>query len=176
MKASNKNRLVKSSIAALLTAFICISAQLSILTPAGVPFTLQTLAVAVCGYLLGFKWGVASVITYILLGAVGIPVFSGFSGGVQHILSTSGGFTIGFILLNLACGFTADKSKKQKAIFGIIGLLLCHICGIIQLSFVSGIPLTEAFVVGSLPFLLKDLICVVLSIYFVDKLKPKIKL
>jgi len=176
MKTSNKLNLIKSSISALFTAVICITAQLSILTPAGVPLTLQTLVIAVCGYFLGLKWGTASVITYILLGAVGIPVFSGLRGGFQHIVSASGGFIIGFILLSLACGFSACKPKRQQILYGTIGLILCHLCGIIQLKLVSGISLMQAFLTGSLPFILKDLICVVLGIYFAEKLKNKIKI
>ncbi|MDY5627951.1 MAG: biotin transporter BioY, partial [Clostridia bacterium] len=69
----------------LFAAILCVCAQISIPTPFGIPFTLQTFAVALCGYILGAKKGALTVLVYILLGTVGLPVFSGFGAGFSKI-------------------------------------------------------------------------------------------
>ena len=84
---------------AIGAALIAVCAWISI--PADVPFTLQTFAIfAVCG-LLGGKRGTVSVLVYLLLGAVGAPVFAGFRGGFAALIGTTGGYLVGFILLAL---------------------------------------------------------------------------
>ena len=87
MSETKKTRTQKMILAALFTAVIAVLSQTAIPTPFDVPLTLQTFAVALCGYTLGIKWGVASVAAYILLGAVGVPVFSGFKGGAQVLFN-----------------------------------------------------------------------------------------
>ena len=79
----------------LFTAVLVICSWLSI--PATVPFTLQTLAIFLSAGLLGTRKSVAVVIVYLLLGAAGVPVFSGFRGGIGAILGPTGGYMIGFI-------------------------------------------------------------------------------
>lgn len=163
-----KPDIIKMAFAALFTAIIAIVSQIAVLTPIGVPFTFQTLAVALCGYVLGVKWGLASVTTYIMLGAVGTPVFSGFKGGIQVLFDVTGGFILGFLLLAGACGFAKGRNKAfGKIFFGILGLLLCHLWGVIQLSFVSKIGISEAFITASLPYIIKDLLSV-LGAYFIS--------
>ena len=85
---------------ALFAALIAVCAWVTI--PGSVPFTLQTMGVFLAVGLLGGKRGTAAVLVYILLGAVGMPVFSGFSGGVGRLLGTTGGYIIGFLVAALA--------------------------------------------------------------------------
>ena len=92
-----KKRILNITFAALFTAITAALSQAAIPTPFGVPLTLQTFAVALCGYVLGIKWGLASIITYILLGVFGVPVFSGFKGGAQVLFGATGGFIFGFL-------------------------------------------------------------------------------
>lgn len=88
---------------AIGAALIAVCAWISI--PADVPFTLQTFAIfTVCG-LLGGKRGTVSVLVYLLLGAVGAPVFAGFRGGFASLLGTTGGYLVGFVLLTLIITF-----------------------------------------------------------------------
>lgn len=90
---------------AIGAALIAVCAWISI--PADVPFTLQTFAIfAVCG-LLGGRRGTVSVLVYLLLGAVGAPVFAGFRGGFASLLGTTGGYLVGFVLLALIIGLRA---------------------------------------------------------------------
>ena len=73
-------------ICALFAAMTAILAQISIPFPGGVPLTLQLLSISLCGVLLGSKRGFMSILVYIILGAIGLPVFAGFSGGFQYIV------------------------------------------------------------------------------------------
>lgn len=156
-----RNKPANIATAALFTAVIAVVSQIYIPTPLGIPVTLQTLSVALCGYLLGIKWAAASVLTYILAGAVGLPVFSGFQGGIQHIAGATGGFITGFLILVFFCSALPDKYNRYLKIFmGITGLLLCHTAGVFQFAFVTGTGIPEAIAAVSLPFLLKDIFSV----------------
>lgn len=161
---SGKRETANIVFSALFTAVIAIISQLYIVTPMGIPITLQTFAVSLCGYFLGAKWGAASILVYIAAGGMGLPVFSGFQGGLQHILSPTGGFIIGFIFLVVFCGALSKSKTKYLRIFGgISGIIVCHIAGTLQFALVTGTPLAAAFVAASLPFLLKDIICVIIA-------------
>ena len=87
---------------ALMAVIITICSWISI--PGPVPFTLQTFAVFTALLLLGTRDGLISIVVYLLLGAVGVPVFSGFSGGIGHLLGPTGGYLIGFIVMGFVFG------------------------------------------------------------------------
>lgn len=148
--------------ASLFSAIISVISQIYIMTPFGIPITLQIFAVSLCGFFLGAKWGIASVLTYISAGILGLPVFSGFRGGIQHILSPTGGFITGFIFLVFLCGI-ARKNKFISVISGIWGVLTCHLIGIIQFAFTTNTGFIPSFITASLPFLIKDIISVVVA-------------
>lgn len=158
---------------ALFTAVICVFSQIAIPTPI-IPVTLQIFAVCLCGYLLGVKFSLLSVLCYILLGAVGLPVFYGFQGGAQHLFSFTGGFIFGFLPLALCCGvFTKSKSEILKISFGILGVLICHLIGVLQFCLVSSNGFFESFLVASLPYLLKDIPLCVIAYYVVKFISRK---
>lgn len=171
-----KPNLKKTAVSALFCAVICIISQISVMTPFGIPLTLQTFAISLCGYTLGAYYGTASVLTYIILGAAGLPVFSAFQGGAQMLFGPTGGFIWGFILLSLFCGFSANIPKTLlKILFASLGLVLCHLTGVLQFKFVSGNTFITAFLLSSLPYLLKDIISLVLAFYIAKQLKKKAK-
>ena len=85
--------IVYCGIFATITAIL---AQISIPLPGGVPLTLQTFAVSLAGILLGSKKGFISILVYVLMGAIGLPVFSGFSAGIGAIVGPTGGFILSF--------------------------------------------------------------------------------
>ena len=177
MKTTFKNKLQKIAVSAIFTCTICVMSQLSVLTPSGIPLSLQVLAIATCGYTLGAKWGTSAVLTYIILGTVGLPVFTGFRGGPQILFETSGGFIFGFLVLSLFCGLFSKSHLTLKLLGGILGVALCHLWGIIQLALISGISFKTAFLVGSLPFILKDLLCIVAAIFiskYINRILDKI--
>lgn len=115
---------------AIGAALIAVCAWISI--PADVPFTLQTFAIfAVCG-LLGGRRGTVSVLVYLLLGAVGAPVFAGFRGGFASLLGTTGGYLVGFVLLALIIAFAQARWGQGQWVFvlsAVVGLLVCYAFG-----------------------------------------------
>ncbi len=141
----------------VFVAVIAALSQFSIPTPTGVPLTLQTLAVALAGYVLGPQMGLGAVAAYLLLGAVGVPVFAGFGSGVGVLFGVPGGFLWGFLpmafLLGLSMGF---PNGMRRAALGALGLGLCHVCGILQYMAVTKTGFLPAFAVMSAPYLPKD--------------------
>lgn len=157
------------AVTALFSAIIGILSQLIIPTPFGIPVTFQTFTIALTGYYLGTLKGCLSVIVYIALGTVGIPVFSGFRGGLGAVLDITGGFIIGFIPLVILCGIKTDK-RLFRILFGFAGVILCHISGVLWFSVYSG-DLLNSFFSVSLPFLLKDFISTAAAVFVSDKIK-----
>lgn len=148
---------------ALLTAVTSVLSIMQIPTPWGVPFTLQTAAMALSGYVLGAKYGTVSTILYVLLGTIGVPVFAGMSAGPGVLFGATGGYIFGFIFLTFLCGIGRSHMKKGVAgivwlvVFSALGLAACHILGIIQLKFVAKMTWANAALVGSVPYLAKDI-------------------
>lgn len=143
---------------ALFAALICVAAPFSIqIGP--IPITLATFAVYLAGALLGGKRAVIAVAVYILLGTVGLPVFSGFRGGFQTLLGPTGGYIIGYIPLAFITGVFAEmKSKRHWTI--IIGMLLgtaaLYAFGTAWYMIQSGVGLGEALLLCAVPFLPGD--------------------
>ena len=163
MRADNsieKNRLHTMVRIALLTAVTAVLAQLSVPLPFGIPLTLQTFAVALCGYVLGKRDGTVSVLIYILLGLIGAPVFAGFSGGLHKIVGLTGGFITGFLPFAFLTGLGKDKKTVIAFLCGTVGVLVCHFCGVLQYAVLSGISLEKSFFTVSSAFLLKDIVSV----------------
>lgn len=148
----------------VFAAILAVLSQISIPLPIGIPVTLQTFAIALCGYFLGWKKGVAAVLVYILLGAVGIPVFANFSGGFACIVGITGGFIYGFLFMAALCGLPL-KYKALKIVSGCVGLLLCHLCGVLQYSLIAGGDFISSFLLVSAPFLIKDIASVVVAFF-----------
>lgn len=154
-----QNRIRKMSFAALFAGLIAIVSQIYL--PFAVPITFQIFIVSLCGFILGAKWGTASVLVYIILGAIGLPVFSGFKGGFGVLFEATGGFIIGFIPLVFLCGITQNINRKTVAmILSMIGLLICHLWGVIQFSVISNADFVISLLTVSLPYFIKDVILV----------------
>lgn len=149
----------------LLSAILCVLSILEIPMPTGVPITLQTFAVALCGYVMGWKTGAFSAALYVLLGAIGVPVFSGMSGGAGFLIGPTGGFLFGFPVLAALCGLGIEKYGRQfkgrAFLCGLAGLFLCHLAGVLQFSVVTGTGFTQSFFLASAPYLVKDGLCLV---------------
>lgn len=170
MTNNTKSYIRDITLIALFVAVICILAQISIPISL-IPITFQSFAIALCGYILGAKKSLVATIVYLLLGAIGAPVFASFRGGFHILLSYTGGFLWGFIPYALLCGIS--KNKRLAIPFGILGVLVCHIIGTIQYSLVSNSNIWQGFIVASLPFIFKDIILVIIA-YFIAKRINKI--
>lgn len=151
----------------MFTAVLAVLSILTIPMPSGVPVTLQTFAMALCGYVLGAKKGTLSTVLYVVIGAIGVPVYAGMSGGVGALFGYTGGFIFGFIFMTLLCGLGLSvKNKVLQVVFGLLGLMVCHLFGVIWFSVVAASTFVNSFLVVSVPYLLKDVISVVAA-YFV---------
>ena len=113
------------TLASLFAALLAVCAWVCI--PLGdMVLTLQTFGVALCLLLLGGKWGCVSIAIYLLIGAVGLPVFSGFRGGFGALLGVTGGFLWGFLAMGLVY-WVLSRVGKVPAL--VAGLLVCYGCG-----------------------------------------------
>ncbi len=144
----------------VMAAVLAVLSQIAIPLPA-MPLTLQTFGVALCGCLLGWRSGALAVAVYILLGAVGVPVFTGFSGGVSVLVGTTGGFIWGFLPMAALCGVGRDvRCRPLRLLPGLLGLLLCHLLGAAQYALVAHTDFLPAVLLVSVPFLVKDILSV----------------
>jgi biotin transport system substrate-specific component len=157
------------SLIAIFSVLIAICSWISI--PLVVPFTLQTFAIFLTLGLIGGKRGMLSIITYILLGLIGIPVFSGFK-ATAALVGPTGGYIVGFIFtgLSIYLGELISRNKSRLVqiisyvIFAIIGLLLCYTLGTIWYYYVYNSDTTKASISFYqalkwcvIPFILPDL-------------------
>ena len=97
----SKNPIRRTVMTGVMAALLAVMSQISIPLPVGVPITLQTFAVALCGYLIGPALGTLAVVVYLALAAVGVPVLAGFSGGVGAFMGMTGGFLWGLSLIHI---------------------------------------------------------------------------
>ncbi len=153
-------------LTALMTAVLAVLSQISIPTPFGVPLTLQTFAVALLAYILGWNYGLFSVGLYLIIGAIGVPVFANFKAGLTALIGPTGGFLIGFLLMALCLGLTRRFNHPLLILLlSVAGLALCHLFGAVWFSFVTALPLLDGFLLSSAPYLIKDILSVILAFF-----------
>lgn len=167
------------SLIALFSAIIVICSLITI--PSAIPFTLQTFAIFLCLNILGAKKGIISILIYIFLGAIGLPVFSGFNGGIGALFNVTGGYIIGFIFSALTYWLiTSMFNKKPRKIINLIasfmGLIVCYIFGTLWyiLLFIKNgdtISFTGALTICVLPFIIPDVLKILLSVTISEKIK-----
>ena len=161
---------------ALFTALIAVLAQISIPLPGGVPLTLQTLAVPLAGIVLGPRRGTFSTLLYVLLGAIGIPVFANFTGGIGIVLGVTGGFIISFPVMALFAGFASTKGVKNPALWMwlILGALVNYAVGTVWCMFAAGLDLAGALAACVIPFLPGDVLKMVVVAILAPRLESSV--
>lgn len=162
MKLSTKELILCS----LFAAIIAILAQISIPLPfTTVPLTMLIFAVAVTGLILGSKLGAISVLIYLLLGGIGIPVFAQFSGGVGILFGPTGGYLLGLPLMVYIIGFAKEKSSSPVIIFLslIIGLISVYITGTLMFASITGNTIYQSILYCVAPFVFVDLLKLALA-------------
>ena len=152
---------------ALMTAVTCILGPLAI--PIGpVPVSLTPLAVFLSVYILGTKRGTIAYLLYLLIGAVGVPVFSGFTGGIGKLAGPTGGYLVGCILMALIGGWFIFRFYDKVAVqfLGmLLGLVVCYAFGTVWLSYSAGMPFGAALAAGVYPFIPFDLVKIAVAIF-----------
>ena len=163
---------------AVMTVVLCICAWITV--PFTVPFTMQTFGVFAALLLLGGRDGTAAIGLYLFLGIVGLPVFSGFSGGVDRLFGPTGGYLIGFLFTGLAHMLAEPLIGKQKypARIALLGAeyTLCYLVGTLWFMVVYGyrgepIGFFAALGLCVLPYVLPDLVKIILAELIARRIK-----
>lgn len=152
--------------------------------PAAVPFTMQTFGVFLSVGLLGGKRGTAAVLVYLLLGAVGLPVFSGFTGGIGHMLGATGGYIIGFLFSALVMWLIErlhGRGIKSLVISMAAGLLTCYAFGTAWFMAVyarstGSIGVMTALAWCVLPYVIPDAAKIMLAAAMTRRIRPAVGL
>ena len=166
---------------AIGAALIAICSWINI--PTAVPFTLQTFAVFFVLLLLGGERGTIATIVYVLLGAVGVPVFAGFSGGIGILFGSTGGYIIGFLFVGLIYILFTRFFKRNivmKVVSLILGLAVCYAFGTAWFMHVYMRTSGEVGLITVLgwcvfPFIIPDLIKLALAVVIAKRIEPVIK-
>ncbi|MFI3172517.1 MAG: biotin transporter BioY [Eubacteriales bacterium] len=153
---------------ALITAITCIVAPFSIPIPISpVPISLTNLVLYISPYILGCKKSTISYIVYLLLGAVGLPIFSSFSGGLGKLIGPTGGYLLGFIFLVLITGLVVEHFPTNIFIIVmgmIVGTFICYIFGTYWLALQLEMTFVAALAVGVTPYLIGDSVKILIAI------------
>lgn len=180
---------------AMMTAFTAICAVISVPLPfSPVPVSLATLAVLICGGLIGPKYGSLSQLVYLLLGAIGVPIFHNFTGGMGILLGPTGGFLFGYIFMAFVFGLlteivlkskrtgfvksspTAATSQIKLTVFiflaAVIATITCYIPGLLWFMVVTGNGIGAAASMAVLPFIPVDLFKCIVAALLVRRLRP----
>ena len=178
----SKSKAADMAYIALFAVLIAICSWISI--PAMVPFTLQTFGVFLAVGVLGGKRGTLSVVTYLLLGAVGVPVFTGFSGGIGHIFGGTGGYIVGFLLSALVLWGMEHFLGRKKWVLVLsmlLGLLACYVFGTfwfmrIFTNNAGDIGLWTALVWCVFPYIVPDILKILLALTVCKKIARVIRI
>ncbi len=156
--SNTKLSVYQMAAAALMTAVLCVLGPLSI--PIGpVPISLTNFVIYITLYLLGTKLGTLSYCIYLLLGTAGLPIFSGYSGGLAKLAGPTGGYLVGFIAMAVIAGIFIQKNhgKTVMSVLGmILGTLAAYAFGTIWFVFEAGCTIWYALTVCVFPFLIGD--------------------
>lgn len=160
----------------LMTAMICVIAPFSIAIPISpVPASMANLIIGITIYVLGMKKCLISTLLYLLIGMIGMPVFSGFMGGVGKVFGPTGGYLVGYMVFVIIGGIFVERYRERTMIqfFGLgIGMCGCYLLGTIWLMYQSKMTFVGALTVGVVPFLLTDMI----KLFFVVLLGKQLRL
>jgi biotin transport system substrate-specific component len=161
-------------VTALFAALTAVGALIAI--PIGtVPITLQVLFTLVAGALLGARLGALSQILYLLIGAIGLPVYAGGAAGFGSLVGPTGGFLLSFPMAAYLVGRLVEEEQEIEfnTILGImfLGLILIYILGVAGLSVATQMGIKKAIMVGVIPFVIPDVIKVVAGAYLSVRLK-----
>ena len=136
-----------------------------------VPLNMALLAVMLSGGVLGKKYGTLSVLVYILLGAVGVPVFAGFRGGFAVLAGPTGGYILGYVTVAFLTGLVYEKTRKIKYTVPVmvVALLLCYALGTAWYCYIMKSDVWSALALCVLPFIPSDIIKIVIVLIILNK-------
>lgn len=166
-----RGRTAQLAVCGVMAALLCVLAPIAI--PVGpVPVTLATLIIYLSVELLGWKWGSAAVAAYLLIGLAGVPVFSGWQGGLGPLAGPTGGYLVGYIPMALIAGWCALAARGRSTLpaiairFGgmMLGTAVLYALGTAWYCVLSGNPLDKALAWCVTPFIPFDLVKMALAV------------
>lgn len=160
---------------ALMTAVTCILAPLSV--PIGpVPISFTNLAIYLSLYLLDWKRGTLSYFLYLLIGFAGLPVFSGFTGGVAKLAGPTGGYIVGFIPMAIIAGIVIDHCQKRwiQLLGMIVGTAICYALGTAWFCVQAGYTVSAALAICVFPFIPADLIKMLIAMTIGPEIRKRV--
>lgn len=173
---SNDSQIRAMAKIGLMAAIICVLGPLSI--PIGpVPISFTNLAIYFALYLLGTKKGTISYLIYMLLGLVGLPVFSGATGGVQKLFGVTGGYIFGFIWMAIISGIFIEKwqDKYYMHLIGmVLGTAVCYLFGTVWFVLLAKCSVAYALGICVFPFIPGDVIKMVIAIVLGSQIRKRL--
>jgi biotin transport system substrate-specific component len=161
-------------LASLMAALTSVGAYIHV--PIGpVPIVLSTLFVLLSGLLLGSRWGLVSMALYLVVGAIGIPVFAGGKGGLAHFFGPTGGYLLGYVLASWITGFISERFRGLlifEILAVLIGSLTIYTLGVPWLKFVTQMSWLKTFIIGMVPFLIGDAVKASVAILLARSVRP----
>ncbi len=178
-----RNLIVTLTLSALFCTLIIIGSFIRIPMPNLMPITLQSFFVLLTGIVLPVKTSALATVTYMALGLIGLPIFSG-GGGLGYVLMPNFGFLIGFVLATVIMSITTQKIKKctfwQYLVISLLGMIIIYIIGILYFAFITNVYNNNNYSAiwfiqtVFLPFLPKEIICLSLASISAYKIRPYI--
>lgn len=163
---------------ALFAALCAVCSQIAIPLPL-IPINLALFSVHLCGALLGAKYGAISILVYIALGAVGVPVFSRLSGGLSVLAGPTGGYIVGYLICVIVVGLLSKWAANKfwrLCLIMIPGVLLCYAFGTVWYIILTHNGIAASLMSCVVPFLPGDCVKILLAAFLAVKLKPHLKL
>lgn len=179
-----KTQSLRTIFIILFATFICAGCFIAVpVGPGGVPIIMQNMIAVLASVILGGFGGLFSVLIFITAGALGLPVYSGATGGVAHLLGPTGGFIIGYIFAALAAGLisgvpsVSEKSFSRRSVLkltlaSLAGFAVLYIPGVLWFMHVTGKPFGATMAACVVPFIPGDIIKLVLTVLIAAKLRP----
>ena len=183
MSAGTENKKLFSTgqmaLIGMMTAVTCILGPLVIPLPISpVPVSFTNLAVYLAVYVLGTKAGTISYLVYLLLGFAGLPVFSGFTGGIVKLAWPTGGYLAGFIFMALISGWAIERFPGRYMIQAagmILGTAVCYVFGTVWLAGQLGIGFAAGLGVGVIPYLPGDAVKILFAVMIGSRVRREIR-
>lgn len=186
MESTSKNKIYTRRITtknmvitSLMAAIMCIIGPFSIPLPVTlVPISLTNFVIYLAAFVLSYKYCALSYIIYLLLGIIGLPVFSNFGSGIGKVAGPTGGYLVGFILTAIICAFMNEKFSKKiyMSIVGmIIGLAIAYLFGTIWFSIEQNMSFVQSLSLCVVPFLIGDAVKIIVAVIVGPTLRKSIQ-
>jgi Uncharacterized conserved protein len=174
---TGERKLATTVLSCLFTALMTVGAYIALPLPGTpVPIVFQNFFIMLAALLIGPRWGLAAVLTYLCLGAIGLPVFAGGAGGLARFIGPTGGYLIGYVPAVLVIGIISDLGARRRlwrdGLAAIMGCAIVDICGIVWLKAATSGSWEASLAAGLLPFLPGDAVKIILATLISGRLAP----